>query len=208
LDGVGRFTARKVRHSDGTLSYWIFTPDAEVHRASLKVLAVYGTSSQRTYAYALADHLNWASVNGKPPSSVTLADLHRYMNGITGGEAGVYGAVWRRPEQQPTLGSSAAATVATVVKAYYVSLSGTQNIDPALIEALTRQGRSRRVSEANPLAPRKGTRRPRFLPDEVVETLYRPGNLTTARDIMIVTWLHDGGLFSGVQSSPCAGVVL
>ncbi|MDI9979822.1 tyrosine-type recombinase/integrase [Rhodococcus sp. IEGM 1307] len=197
MDGDGRFTVRKVPHSDGTHSSWIFTPDAEVDRASLNVLAAYGTSSQRTYAYALADHLNWANANGKSPGSITLKDLLRYMNGLIGGEAGIHGAVWRRPEQQPTVAASAAATTATIVKAYYLRLSVTQSIDPALVEALTRPGRSRRVREANPLAPTKGTRRPRFLPDEVVETLYRPGNLTTARDIMIVTWLHDGGLRVG-----------
>jgi len=65
----------------------------------------------------------------------------------------------------------------------------------------------RRSRSSNPLAPRKAARRPRFLPDEVVAALFEPGVLRTARDVMIVTWLHDGGLFSRVQS-PCASVVL
>ena len=48
-----RFSVRKVRHRDGRLSYWIFTPDGEVHRPALDVLTRYGTSSQQTYAYCL-----------------------------------------------------------------------------------------------------------------------------------------------------------
>jgi hypothetical protein len=76
LDG-DRFTVRKVRHQGGSLSHCVFTPDAEVHRPSLNVLKRYGTSSQQTYAYGLADHLNWARVNGKTPETVTLEDLQR-----------------------------------------------------------------------------------------------------------------------------------
>jgi hypothetical protein len=211
LDG-DRFTVRKVRHQGGSLSYWVFTPDAEVHRPSLNVLKRYGTSSQQTYAYGLADHLNWARVNGKTPETVTLGDLQRYMNGVTDQADGVYGIAWRKPQQTP-LGASAAGNVATVVKAYYLTLSRSQPVNPDLVEALAadggggRFGRSRRTVGSNPLAPRRSARRPRFLPDEVVEALFQPGVLTTARDVMILTWLHDGGLFSRVQS-PCAGVVL
>lgn len=197
-----RFAVRRVRHTNGTQSYWIFTPEAEVHRPSLKVLARYGTSSQQTYAYSLVDHLNWLHANGKTPTSITIEDLQRYMNGITGQTAGVYGATWRKPDQQP-LGMSAAGNVATIVKAYYLSLSRSGEVSPELIEELTSAGglvgtgRSRKTVEGNPLAPKKSTRRPRLLPDEVVEALFRPGVLTTARDIMIVTWLHDGGLRVG-----------
>ena len=199
---VDRFTVRKVHHRDGTLSYWIFTPDAEVHRPSLDALKRYGTSSQQTYAYSLVDHLNWAYLNRKAPRTVTIDDLRRYMNGVTGQSDGIYGTAWRRPDQTP-LGASAARNVATIVKAYYIHLSATGEVTPELVEALTvdaatrRTDRPLRVVERNPLAPRKSVRRPRFLPDEVVEKLFEPGVLTTARDIMIVTWLHDGGLRVG-----------
>ncbi|WP_245671312.1 tyrosine-type recombinase/integrase [Nocardia amamiensis] len=184
------------------MSYWIFTPTGEVHRPSLAVLTRHGTSTQETYAYSLVDHLNWLHINNRSPSTITFDDLSRYMNGVTGQADGVYGLAWRRPDQKP-LGASAAGNVATVVKAYYVSLQATGEVQPALIEALTsgrsftRHGRSRRAVESNPLAPRKGSRRPRFLPDKVVEALFEPGVLTTARDVMIVTWLHDGGLRVG-----------
>jgi hypothetical protein len=207
-----RFFVRKVRHQGGHLSHWIFTPAAELHRPSMEVLKRYGTLSQATYAYCLVDHLNWAHLNGNTPETVTFDDLHRYMNGVTGESDGIYGVAWRRPEQEP-LGSSAACNVASIVKAYYVSLSASHQVNLELVEALTSgrviSGRRRAngLVEANPLAPKRPVRRPRFLPDEVVEALFAPGVLTTSRDVMIVTWLHDEGLFSRVQS-PCAGVVL
>ena len=133
MDG-DRFTVRKVCHQGGSLSYWVFTPDAEVHRPSLNVLKRYGTSSQQTFAYGLADHLNWARVNGKTPETVTLEDLQRYMNGVTDQADGVYGIAWRKPQQTP-LGASAAGNVATVVKAYYLTLSTSQPVNPDLVEA-------------------------------------------------------------------------
>ncbi len=111
-----RFSVRKVRHGDGSQSYWIFTPDLQLHRPSLNVLCRYQTSTQQTYAYSLVDHLNWLLVNGKTPDTVTLDDLRRYMNGVTGQLDGVYGAAWRKPTQKP-MGASAAGNVASVVKA-------------------------------------------------------------------------------------------
>ncbi|WP_231951476.1 hypothetical protein [Nocardia terpenica] len=81
---LDRFTVRKVRHPDGRLSHWIFSPAGEVHRPSLAVLTRHGTSTQETYAYSLVDHLNWLHVNSRSPDSVTFDDLRRYMNGVTG----------------------------------------------------------------------------------------------------------------------------
>jgi hypothetical protein len=201
LAGDG-FTVRKVRHRDGSRSYWIFTPEGEVDHRSLNLLKRYGASTQQTYDYSLVDHLNWMRLNDKTPSTVTLDELHRYMNGVTGQVDRIYGAVWRLPNQEP-LGRSAAGNVATVVKSFYLALPASENVSRELIEALkpSRAGnhltRSRRMVEANPLAPRKSVRRPRFLPDEIVEALFQPGVLSTARDVMIVTWLHDGGIRVG-----------
>lgn len=200
---LDRYTVRRVRHRNGRESWWIFGPDGELHRPSLAVLTMHGTSTQQTYAYSLADHLNWLYANNRDEATITFDDLRRYMNGVTGQVDGVYGAVWRRPKQAPVLGCSAAGNVATVVKAYYLSLQVSKNVRPDLVEALTavRAGRGRnkdgRVTESNPIAPRNGSRRPRFLPNEVVQALFEPGVLTTARDVMIVTWLHDGGIRVG-----------
>ena len=83
MDGRS-YAVRRVQHRDGRQSYWIFTPDGEVHRPSLNVLKRYGTSTQQTYAYSLVDHLNWLRANHKSPNTVTLDDLQRYMNGLTG----------------------------------------------------------------------------------------------------------------------------
>jgi integrase len=201
LGGDG-FTVRKVKHRDGSQSHWIFTPEGDIHQPSLKVLKRYGSSTQQTYAYSLVDHLNWMRFNNKVPATVTLDDLHRYMNGVTGQISGVYGAVWRRSSQKP-LGPSAAGNVATVIKLFYLELSVSGDVNPQLAEALSserssnRSKRLRRPLEANPLAPRKNSRRPRFLPDEIVQALFQPGVLTTARDVMILTWLHDGGIRVG-----------
>ncbi|MGK2865180.1 MAG: tyrosine-type recombinase/integrase [Mycobacterium sp.] len=196
-----RFSVRKVRHRDGRQSYWIFTPSLEVHRPSLNVLKRYGASTQQTYAFSLVDHLNWLRANGKTQDTVTFDDLRRYMNGVTGQVDGVYGAVWRKPTQKP-IGPSAAGNVATVVKAYYLALAASGDTSAELVEALrpnsaAQQGKSGRTRQANPLAPKTATRRPRFLPDEVVEALFEPGVLTSARDVMILTWLHDGGIRVG-----------
>jgi integrase len=191
-----------VKHRDGRQSYWIFMPTGDLHRPSVNLLKAFGPSTQQTYAYSLVDHLNWLHMNNKAPSAITLDDLHRYMNGITGTD-GVYGAAWRRPNQPP-VGLSAACNMATVVKAYYLSLPASEGVSPDLIQALKpgpaagrSHGRGCRPVEANPLAPRKADRRPRFLPEEVVEALFAPGVLTSARDVMIITWLHDGGLRVG-----------
>lgn len=78
------FTVRQVRHRDGSRSFWIFTPEGELFKPALKVLAKYGTSTQQTYAYSLVDHLNWMRANSKSPATVTMDDLHRYMNGVRG----------------------------------------------------------------------------------------------------------------------------
>ncbi len=171
-----------------------------MHRPTVRLLARYGPSTQQTYAYSLADHLNWALINNKTPSSVTFDDLRRYINGVSGAD-GIAGVAWRRPAQRPC-GPSAAGIVATVVKAYYLGLPASENVSRELIEALgtasaDARDRDRRKVTGNPLAPKKSDRRPRYLPDEVVEALFRPGVLPTARDVMIVTWLHDGGIRVG-----------
>ncbi|MGY4101989.1 tyrosine-type recombinase/integrase [Nocardia sp. R16R-3T] len=199
---VDRYTVRRIRHRDGRESWWIFGPDGELHRPSLAVLARFGTSTQQTYAYSLADHLNWLHANNRDPAAVTFDDLRRYMSAATG-RSDVYGAVWRRPEQKPALGPSAAGNVATMVKAFYLSLGAAGQVRPEVVEALTSgqsfdgRARSKRVRDSNPLAPKQGSRRPRFLPDEVVAALFEPGVLTTARDVMIVCWLHDSGIRVG-----------
>lgn len=108
------FRVRKVLHTGGRVSYWIFSTGGELHRASVETLRQYKESSQQTYAYNLVDHLNWLDTNGLTVASVTVNDLQRYMKALTGQATGIYGVAWRR---RPPLGSSAASGVATIVKA-------------------------------------------------------------------------------------------
>lgn len=159
------------------------------------MLSHYKESSQQTYAYGLVDHLNWLDANRLTVSSVTVDDLRRYMNALTGQGAGVYGVVWR---DRPPLSNSAAANVATVVKAFYLTSTET---DPSVVAWFSRdssipQHRGRAVTQ-NPLSPRRASPRPRFLPDEIVTALFEPGVLTSARDVMVVTWLVDSGIRVG-----------
>lgn len=198
----GGFSVRRIPHGDGRRSHWIFTPEGELHRSSLEVLTRFGPSTQETYAYSLVDHLNWLHVNRKSIKTVTLDELRRYMQGITGQADGVYGVAWRGSKQKP-LSPSAAANVATIVKAYYLALAARGDVNADLAAELeaaagsSRRRGSRVVFSSNPLAPRKSARRPRFLADATVQALFGAGVLTTARDVMIVTWLRDGGIRVG-----------
>lgn len=173
----------------------MFSASGEVHRPALNVLRQYQESSQQTYAYSLVDHLNWLDANRLPVSSVTIDDLRRYMNALTGQGVGVYGPAWR---DGPPMGYSAAANVATVVKAFYL-MSGQAN--PSVVDwfSLNKSASAHRIRAVskNPLSPRKGAVRPRFMPDDVVTALFEPGVLTSARDIMIVTWFVDSGIRVG-----------
>lgn len=189
------FRVRKILHQGGRVSYWVFSAEADLHRPSVDVLKQYTESSQQTYAYGLADHLNWLDANRLTVTSVRVDDLRRYMTALTG-RGGVYGVAWR---DRPPLSNSAAANVATVVKAFYLASDRT---DSSVVkwfsqESVVPQHRRRAVTR-NPLSPsRKGAGPPRFLPDEIVTALFEPGVLTSARDVMVVTWLMDSGIRVG-----------
>ena len=186
---------RRVVHPGGRVSYWIFSAGGELHRSSVEVLKQYRESSQQTYAYGLVDHLNWLDTNHLTVDSVTVDDLRRYMNALTGQGAGVFGVVWR---DRPPIGTSAAGNVATIVKAFYLTTSRTNHTVVDWFSGT--QGKSRRRTSSvakNPLAPPKGPGRPRFLPEQCVAALFEPGVLTSARDAMIVTWLVDSGVRVG-----------
>lgn len=189
------FNVRRIVHRGGRVSHWIFTSSGEIHRPSLDVLKQYTESSQQTYAYALLDHLKWLDANQLDESAVTLDDLLKYMKALTGTSEGVYGIAWR---ERPPLSLSAAANVASVVKAYYLSRVDSKS---ELLKSLSDESRPIRSHgrwvSGNPLAPRRGAGRPRFLPDEVVDALFEPKILTTSRDLMIVTWLRDSGIRVG-----------
>ncbi|MDT2007920.1 tyrosine-type recombinase/integrase [Rhodococcus opacus] len=193
-----RYRVRQVRHRGGQISYWIFSSDGELHHDSMRVLASYGTASQQTYAFSLVDHLNWLHINGIQPRSVTFDDLRRYMNALTNEGAEIF-VPWRRADQRP-LGASSACNVATVVKAFYMSLLKSGKVREDLVCRLDAPAsRTQRGTfvQRNPLAPKRTSRRPRVVTDATVQALFEPGILRSARDVMIVTWLHDTGIRVG-----------
>lgn len=188
------FKVRRVVHPGGRVSHWVFDAAGVIHRPALEVLKRFSESTQETYAYCLVDHLRWLATNQLRPSTISVDDLYRYMNGLTGNNSGVYGIAWR----DKPMSDSAAANVATIVKAYYLSLP---DVSPELKESLSTGGAirskgGRRVTP-NPIAPRRASPRPRFLPDDVIEALFRPGVLTSSRNLMILTWLRDSGIRVG-----------
>ncbi len=189
------FRVQKVVHRDGRRSHWIFSAEGELHRGAVEVLKRFSESTQQTYAYGLADHLNWLHAKRLSISSVTKDDLLRYMNALTGQGNGVFGVAWR---DRPPIGASAGSNAAAIVRAFYLESSETSE---AVLQWLSgtpiRMVRSGRAVTSNPLAPRQQQSRPRFLPDEVVASLLEPAVLTSARDAMIVRWLADTGIRVG-----------
>lgn len=162
--------------------------------------------TQRTYAYLLVDHLRWLEREALALDVVTLQDLVRYM-GVLGAEVRMpFGEPWRagkRPYGKTTL-----STTASCLKVFYLGLA-TLGRNTELGRGLnqtrlpTKADRNRALlghvkttMPANPLTPRGTTRRhPRMLPDDARELLLAAVN--TARDRLVVTWLHDGGFRIG-----------
>ncbi len=143
----------------------------------MRVLASYGTASQQTYAFSLVDHLNWLHINGIQTKSVTFDDLRRYMNALTNEGAEIF-VPWRRADQRP-LGASSACNVATVVKAFYMSLlkSGTVNEDLVCkLNAPASRTQRGTFVQRNPLAPKRTSRRPRVVTDATVQALFETGH--------------------------------
>lgn len=174
------FRVHKVVHRDGRRSHWVFSAEGELHRGGVEVLKRFSESTQETYAYGLADHLNWLHANRLSIPCVTKDDLLRYMNALTGQGNGVFGTAWR---DRPPIGASAGSNSAAIVKAFYLESSDTpEAVRQWLSGTPVRMVRSGRPLTSNPLAPRQQQSRPRFLPDEVVSSLLEPAVLTSARE--------------------------
>jgi hypothetical protein len=173
-------------------------------------LCVYeGSGTQKTYAYFLLDHLRWRVRERLTTEKMRLVDLHRYMGAVGARVPMPFGHAWRTPPKRP-YGSSALQTAAACVKSFYLHLSAVTGVNAELGAALdarrlpTQADRDRALlghvktsMPANPLAPKRGTRRrhPKMLPEGT-----RPGLLevvNTARDEMVVTWLSDTSLRIG-----------
>jgi integrase len=141
-----------------------------------------------------------------PLAAVSLRDLERYM-GLLGAEVRIpLGQLWR--EDKRPYGHSALSTAAACLKGFYLHQAAL-GINGELGGQLSRSrlptradrrraflGHVKTVVPANPLAPRGQHRRhPKMLPEGARERLL--GEVRTARDRLVVTWLADGGLRIG-----------
>ena len=96
-----------------------------------------------------------------------------------------------------TSAPSAACNVAAIVKAYYVAAlrdgSNAKPVEELTKDTLRRGGAVRkRRSRQIRLPPKKAPAGRDTCQITSFRSLFELGVLTTARDVMIVTWLHDG----------------
>jgi len=165
-----------------------------------------GSGTQRTYAYVLVDHLRWLDRECLEVAAVGLRDLERYM-GVVGADVRVpLGQPWR--EGKRPYGRAALSTAAACLKGFYLH-QASLGVNGELGELLGRTrlpsradrrraflGHVKAKVPANPLAPRGPHRRhPKMLPEGARERLL--GQVRTARDRLVVTWLSDGGFRIG-----------
>lgn len=204
---IGQLRVQQLARRDGSRSWTIVWPEGTVHPEADRFLRQYeGSGTQRTYAYLLVDHLRWLDRECVGPEVVTLRDLQRYM-GIVGAEVAMpLGEPWRAGKR--LYGRAALSVAAACLKGFYLhqaSLGVNGDLGGVLgrTRLPSRADRSRSFLghvmtsvPANPLAPRGPHRRhPKMLPDGAREKLL--AQVSSARDVLVVTWLADGGLRIG-----------
>jgi hypothetical protein len=153
------------------------------------------------------DHLRWLERECLAFDTVQLRDLERYM-GIVGAEVRMpLGEPWRVGKRP--YGRSALSAAASCLKGFYldrashgVNVELGETLDGTRLPSRVDRRRSflghvKSAMPANPLSPKGPHRRhPKMLPDGARERLLETAN--SARDRLVVTWLADGGMFSGV----------
>ena len=206
---VGDLRVQRIDRRNGRRSWTIVWPEGTEHREADRFLCEHdGSGTQRTYAYLLVDHLRWLERECLALDRVVLRDLERYM-GIVGAEVELpLGEPWRVGKRP--YGHAALSTAAACLKGFYLHQAAL-GVNAELGRSLDRSrlptradrrriflGHTTTSITANPLVP-KGPRRrhPKMLPDGAREKLLETVN--SARDRMVVTWLADGGIFSGGQ---------
>jgi hypothetical protein len=204
---VGGLRVQRLDRRNGLRSWTIVWPEGTVHEEADRFLRVHdGSGTQKTYAYYLVDHLRWLDRECLPFGGVRLRDLERYM-GVVGADVRMpLGEPWR--EGKRPYGRAALSTAAACLKGFYLhqsSLGANTELGEKLDRTRlpTRAERRRALlghvkteMPANPLAPKGRYRRhPKMLPDGARESMTEAVN--SARDRLIVSWLADGGMFSG-----------
>lgn len=204
---IGQLRVQQLARADGRRSWTILWPEGLVHAEADRWLREHdGSGTQRTYAYLLVDHLRWLDRECLGLEAVTLRDLQRYM-GIVGAEVAMpLGGPWRVGKR--LYGRAALSAAAACLKGFYLhqaSLGVNGDLGGVLGRTRLPSRADRRRSflghvktsaPANPLAPRgPGRRHPKMLPDGAREKLVAAAG--SARDVLVVTWLADGGLRIG-----------
>ncbi|MFD7537499.1 tyrosine-type recombinase/integrase [Streptomyces sp. NPDC059819] len=198
---------QKIVHRDGRVSFTIMEPGGLVHPLADSFLLLHaGSGSDRTYAYALVDHLRWLRHEGLDAGSVRFDDLERYMGAVGADVPAPWGAPWRVGKRP--YGNSALRTAASCLKGFYVHHAGLgMNTELGRQLDLKRMptradrsraflGHTREAMAANPLAPRFQRRRhPKMLPEGAREAMLKEAS--SARDQLAVHWLSDGCLRVG-----------
>ncbi|MCX4516039.1 site-specific integrase [Streptomyces sp. NBC_01619] len=204
---IGTLRVQEIRRAGDRRSWTIVWPEGTEHREADGFLRKYEDSgTQRTYAYALVDHLRWLERECLPLETVTLRDLERYM-GIVGAEVLMpLGEPWRLGKKP--YGKDALSVAAACLKGFYLHRASL-GVNAALGMALnvsrlpTWVDRDRvllghviQTMPSKPLAPKRPRRRhPKMLPEGAREGLISAVN--AARDRMTVDWLSDGGFRIG-----------
>jgi integrase len=204
---IGQLRVQQLSGRDGRRSWTIVWPEGTVHAEADRFLREHdGSGTQRTYAYLLVDHLRWLDRECLGLEAVRLRDLERYM-GLVGAEVAMpLGEPWRAGKR--VYGRAALSVAAACVKGFYLhqaSLGVNGDLGGVLGRARLPSRADRRRSflghvavavPVNPLAPRGPYRRhPKMLPDGAREKLVAVAG--SARDVLVVTWLADGGLRIG-----------
>lgn len=204
---IGQLRVQQLARRNGRRSWTIVWPEGTVHAGADRFLREHeGSGTQRTYAYLLVDHLRWLDRECLGAEVVTLRDLERYM-GLVGAEVAMpLGEPWRPGKR--VYGRAALSVAAACVKGFYLhqaSLGVNGDLGGVLGRTRLPSRADRRRSflghvkasaPANPLAPRGPYRRhPKMLPYGAREKLLAVAG--SARDVLVVTWLADGGLRIG-----------
>ncbi|WP_236724005.1 tyrosine-type recombinase/integrase [Mycobacterium avium] len=202
---VDDLRVQPLHRGGGWRSFTIVWPDGTVHEPADGFLRQFdGSTTQRTYAYHLVDHLRWCAREGLNLESISVRDLRRYMGAVGAKISGPHGLAWR---ERP-YGNSALQTTAACLKGYYLHhavLGSCPQLGRELDQTRlpTRADRERSMLghvttsvRANPLAPKSIRRRhPKMLPDGARPKLEQV--VRTARDRLVVAWLCDGGFRIG-----------
>jgi len=199
-----------LKRAGGGVSYAILWPGGSVDEEADDYLRPFeGSGTQKTYAYALVDHLRWRVREGLTSETITMLDLQRYMGAVGARVPVPYGRPWRTPPKRP-YGASALQVASACLKGFYLHTCSRSGSNLGLVAALSAErlptkvdrdrallGHVKKSMPANPLAPSRPTRRrhPKMLPEGAKPELLDA--VTTARDAMVVRWLSDTSLRIG-----------